>query len=387
MRFIVLGAGLQGSAAAWDLARSRGVESVLMVDREAEIVHAAAKSLPSSTLDVETAVADLSDDAALGELLDRADACFNALPYFMTLPVAEACARRGVHYVDLGGNTDIVLKILELDELAAENGARLVPDCGLAPGLSATAAMAAIEGMDEVDSLRIRVGGLPSDPQPPLDYALFFSIHGLINEYLGEAVVLKGGKIARVPTLSETEILELPEPLGRCEACPTLGGTSTLPWSLEGRVRELEYKTVRYPGHFEKIRLLRDLGFLEEEPLEIEGARLSPRRFSGDILTRHLDRGREIRDLVIFQVEAEGRLDGRARRRRLRMIDRYDEETGFSAMRRGTAFPASLVLQLLARGETPREGAMRLEEAIVPGPYLSELAEHDLVLEESLEDL
>ena len=387
MRFVVLGSGLQGSAAAWDLARSAGVDSVLMVDREASIVEEAAKALPPAPVKIETVARDLSDASALGELLDQADACFNALPYFMTLTVAEACARRGVHYVDLGGNTDIVLQILELDSLAAENGARLVPDCGLAPGLAATVAMAAIEGMDEVENLRIRVGGLPADPEPPLDYALFFSIHGLINEYLGEAVVLSDGEIARVTTLNDTEIIDLPEPLGRCEACPTLGGTSTLPWSLKGRVRELNYKTVRYPGHFEKIRLLRDLGFFEDSPKKIGGAEVTPRQFSADILTEHLDRGSAVRDLVIFQVEAEGEIDGVNKRRRLRMIDHFDEKTGFSAMRRGTAFPASLVLQFLARGDAPRLGAMRLEEAIAPGPYLAELAEHDLEILETLEDL
>jgi lysine 6-dehydrogenase len=240
--------------------------------------------------------------------------------------------------------------------------------------------------MDDVDSLKIRVGGLPADPEPPLDYALFFSIHGLINEYLGEAVILRDGKIARVKTLEEAESVEFAEPLGQCEACTTLGGSSTLPWTLEGRIKNLDYKTLRYPGHFEKIRLLRDLGFFSENLLKIGDAEASPRDMTSTLLEEHLDRG-EVRDLVAFRVEAEGLIGGRLHRRRLQMIDRFDESTGFSAMRRGTAFPASLVLQHLARGLVPRRGALRLEEAIAPGPYLAELAEHGLVLEESLEKL
>jgi len=385
MRYLVLGAGLQGSAAAWDLARSEGTTSVLMVDREAPIAEAAASALPDASVEVRTAARDLSDAEALDKLLEDADACLNALPYFMTLQVAEACARRGVHYVDLGGNTDIVLKILELDELAKGSGARLVPDCGLAPGLAATAAMSAIEGMEEVESLRIRVGGLPQNPEPPLDYALFFSIHGLINEYLGEAVMLREGEIVRERTLGEVEAIDLPEPLGRCEAFATLGGSSTLPWTLKGRVRNLDYRTVRYPGHVEKIRLLRDLGFFDETPLAVGGSKISPREMSSAVLERLLNRG-EVPDWVIFRVEAEGTLDGRRVRRRLQMLDGFDAATGLSAMRRTTAFPASLVLQFLARGESPHPGALRLEEAVAPGPYLAELARHDLKIETSLRD-
>jgi len=386
MRMLVLGAGLQGSAAAWDLARSRGVRSVVLADREMGIVEGALASLPPSPLEIGKAAGDLADPGVLAGLLGRADACLNALPYFMTLPVAEACAGSGVHYVDLGGNTDIVLKILELDPIAAASGARLVPDCGLAPGLAATASMAAIEGMSEAESLKIRVGGLPADPRPPLQYALFFSIHGLINEYLGEAVLLRDGRIVRVPTLGEVESLQLPDPIGRLEAFTTLGGSSTLPWTLKGRVRNLDYKTLRYPGHVEKIRLLRDLGFFDQANRRIGKAEISPRDLSTELLREQLDQG-PVRDLVIFQVEAEGRIEDRAKRRLLRMIVRYDESVGLSAMRRSTAFPASLVLQHLARGESPRPGALRLEEAISPAAYLAELAEHGLVLEETLEDL
>ncbi|MDP6669668.1 MAG: saccharopine dehydrogenase C-terminal domain-containing protein, partial [Candidatus Krumholzibacteria bacterium] len=343
MNVLVLGAGLQGSAAAWDLANSPGVESVLLVDRTREILNRALQSLPPSRLDIGTSPADLSDPKTLKELLSSVDACLNALPWFMTLAVAEACARRGVHYVDLGGNTDIVQKILKLDSLARENSACLVPDCGLAPGMAATVTMAAIEDMDQVEQVKIRVGGLPQDPRPPLDYALFFSIHGLVNEYLGEAVQLRDGKIHLQTTLDDVESLEFPEPVGLCEAFSTLGGASTLPWTLQGRVRNLDYKTLRYPGHADKIRMLRDLGFFSETPEEGDAG--SPREFTSRILEKYLT-SFEAKDLILFRVDAEGKQGQRNIHRRFEMMDFFNEEQGMSAMRRTTAFPASIVLQM-----------------------------------------
>ena len=383
MRVLVLGAGLQGSAAAYDLLKHGGATALTLVDADAAALARCLSELPLlAKAGVRTLALDLTAPAALAPLLAEADACFSALPYFLNLPVAEACARGGVHYVDLGGNTAIVRRTLELDPLARASGASLVPDCGLAPGLAATVAMAAIADMERVESLRIRVGGLPQHPRPPLDYSLFFSVHGLINEYMGEAVVLRGGELATVATLEDVESLEFPAPVGRCEAFATLGGTSTLPWTLRGRVEELDYKTVRYPGHAAKIRLLKELGYFDEAPVAVEGRPISPRALSAALLTRALTE-EGVRDLVVFRVEALGETPAGRRRRRFEMIDVYDEATGLSAMRRTTAFPAATVLSLLAHGEGAGPGAHSLELAVPAERCLAELARRGLTIARS----
>lgn len=383
MRVLVLGAGLQGSAAAFDLLKHGGATALTLVDADAAALARCVAELPLlAESGARTRTLDLADPAALAPLLAEADALFSALPYFLNLPVAEACARAGVHYVDLGGNTDIVRRTLALDPLARASGACLVPDCGLAPGLAATVAMAAIADMERVESLHIRVGGLPQHPRPPLDYSLFFSVHGLINEYMGEAVVLRDGELATVPTLEDVESLDFPAPVGRCEAFATLGGTSTLPWTLRGRVRELDYKTVRYPGHAAQIRLLKQLGYFDETPIAVEGRLLAPRALSAALLTRALTE-EGVRDLVVFRVEAQGATPVGGRRRRFEMIDYFDEATGLSAMRRTTAFPAATVLSLIARGEGAGPGAHSLELAVPAERCLAELARRGLVIARS----
>ena len=383
MRALVLGAGLQGSAAAYDLLVHGGATALTLVDADPAALARCQDALPAlRDRGAVIRALDLADPAALAPLLADADACFSALPYFLNLPVAEACARAGVHYVDLGGNTAIVQRTLELDPLARASGATLVPDCGLAPGLAATVCMAAIEGMRTVDALRIRVGGLPQHPRPPLDYSLFFSVHGLINEYMGEAILLRDGELATVPTLEDVESLDFPAPIGRCEAFATLGGTSTLPWTLKGRVRNLDYKTVRYPGHVDKIRLLKTLGFFDEAPVDVAGAPVSPRALSAALLTRALWE-EDVRDVVVFRVEAEGVGPDGPCRRRYQMIDWYDGLTGLSAMRRTTAFPAAVVLQLIAAGEGAGPGAHSLELAVPPARVLEELARRGVVVARS----
>ncbi len=384
LRALVLGAGLQGSAAAYDLARSEGVARVLLVDGDEDSLAEAAPLLAG--LAVETRHIELGEGGDLGSLLSGFDACFSALPYFLNPGVAEACARAGLAYVDLGGNTEISRGILELDAVAKESGARLVPDCGLAPGLSATVVAAATRGFSELERVAIRVGGLPADPQPPLGYSLFFSIHGLLNEYTGEATVLREGRIERVATLCEVETIEFPPPVGTCEAFTTLGGVSTLPWSFAGRVRELDYKTVRYPGHAEKIRLLAELGFLAEEPVALADGDVIPRELSARLLGDSLRAGGD-RDIVVFRVDVEGWTGGRRARRRYELMDFFDEETGLSAMRRCTAFPASVLLQLLARGEGAGPGAYSVEDAAEPEAVLRELEERGLDLRSELTDL
>jgi lysine 6-dehydrogenase len=240
----------------------------------------------------------------------------------------------------------------------------------------------------QLDELHIRVGGLPQQPRPPLDYQIVFSVEGLINEYVERARVIRGGELVEVESLTELESLDFPAPFGRMEAFQTSGGTSTLPETFLGKVRELDYKTIRYPGHCEKFKLLIDLGLTGGDPVEVEGARLAPRRLLGQMLYRHLPADEP--DVVLIRLEFVGRLAeetaggaGGAARLRYDIIDRFDERTGLSAMQRTTAFPASVVAQMMARGQTTQKGAVPQERCIPPDAFVAELAAREIMLEES----
>ncbi|HEY7726941.1 MAG TPA: saccharopine dehydrogenase C-terminal domain-containing protein, partial [Candidatus Eisenbacteria bacterium] len=273
--------------------------------------------------------------------------------------------------------TDIVREQERLDAEAREAGVTIVPDCGLAPGMANVLAVAGIGRLERADEVHIRVGGLPLHPQPPLDYMMVFSMHGLLNEYLGKATVLRNGKIVTVDTLSEVEELEFPKPAGRCEAFVTLGGTSTMPWTYEGRIRTLDYKTVRYPGHAAKIALLRLLGLLEKQPVVVDGSSISPRSVFAAAAEPRLTFPGEP-DLVVMRVQVVGR-KGRTRREVVfEMLDRMDRKRGVTAMMRTTSYPTVAAALMIARGEVPFKGVAAMERAIPPEPFLRELRRHEL---------
>src|SRR5207245_6645009 len=192
------------------------------------------------------------------------------------------------NFCDLGGNNDVVAAELALDTEARSRGVNIIPDCGLAPGMVAVLVAHGAAQFDKLDEIHIRVGGLPQNPKPPLDYQLVFSVEGLINEYIEPARVVRNGKITNVASMTETEDIEFPPPFGRLEAFQTSGGTSTLPETFLGRVRELDYKTIRYPGHCAKFKTMIDLGLCSSEPLPLNGMRVAPRRLLADLLVRNL---------------------------------------------------------------------------------------------------
>jgi len=264
----------------------------------------------------------------------------------------------------------------------------VVPDTGLAPGLAGILGWHLAGALDHCESIRLRVGGLPRHPRPPLNYQLVFSVHGLINEYIEDCLVVREGEIRTVPGLSELETLTFPAPFGELEAFQTSGGTSTLPHSLQGRVRNLDYKTIRYRGHCEQIRLLRDLGLTGSDPVEIDGAWVAPR----NLLARRLESvlPREGDDVVLLLAEAEGyaRAPGaaadqppQARRLSIRIIDRNDPDTGLSAMTRMTGFPAAIIARMLASGEVKAPGAVPQETIIPADRLLAELARRNVQIE------
>ena len=326
---------------------------------------------------------DVADRERLVEAMSGFDVVISAVPYFYNLDIARAAVEAGVNMCDLGGNTDIVLRELELDEAARRAGISIVPDCGLAPGMTNVLAASGIGKLDRAEEVRIRVGGLPQTPRPPLDYKLVFSIHGLINEYVGRAAVLREGKIAWVEALTGLEELEFPEPVGRCEAFHTAGGSSTLPWTYRGQVRELNYKTVRYPGHCAKVKAMRDLGLFDDQPVRVGDCEVKPRELFAILASSRLDFP-EDRDLVVLRVVVKGERDGERVEITYQMLDFYDQKHGITAMMRTTAYPVSIVAQMLAHGEIEAKGVLPPERAVPPELFVARLAERGIELVETI---
>ena len=282
------------------------------------------------------------------------DAVMSALPYYFNFEMAECAVEAGAHFSDLGGNTEIVRQQLGLDEQARARGISVIPDTGLAPGMVNILAAAGIAEMDSVDSMKIRVGGLPKDPKPPLNYQIVYSLEGVLDYYTTKSWVLRDGRPMEVDALSEVESVEFPEPVGTLEAFHTAGGLSTMAWDYEGQIPTMEYKTLRYPGHAHIMKSIRDLGLLDLDPVKVGDADVAPRDLFIAVVDPKL-RKPDSPDLVALRVEVIGELDGRPRRVRYDLLDYFNPKTGVSAMERTTAYSLSITGQLQMAGKaSPR---------------------------------
>jgi lysine 6-dehydrogenase len=371
-RYVVLGAGRQGVAAAYDMARFGDASAVVLADVDRATAEAGTRRV-NRLLEMEIARAaqvDAGDEAGLTALLAGADAALSAVAPRFNAGISRAAIAARTHLCDLGGEIDVVWEQLALDTQAREAGISIIPDCGLLPGMGNTLAAQAMEQMDQPREVRIWVGGLPQNPQPPFDYCLYFPIEGLTMEYDGMAVVLRNGQRTELLPFAEVEVVEFPAPLGRCEAFITTAGTSTCPWTYEGVLEVFEEKTVRYPGHATVFGAFRDLGLFSREPVRIEGESVVPQDLYHALLEPKLDCS-DSRDVVVLRVSCCGTDGGREKEVVIDLMDFYDDETGFTAMERTTGWPAAIVAQLMVRGETPR-GAVRLEQAVPPLPFLAE---------------
>lgn len=365
-RYLVLGAGRQGTAAAYDMACFGDAERVTLADIDPSVAKASAQRV--NTLvgsQVATGLGlDVSDDDALAGALTETDVCLSAVPYFFNLDITRAAIAAGAGMCDLGGNTEIVYQQLELDAEARTAGISVVPDCGMGPGMTNALAAHAMSFLDDPHEVYIWDGGLPQDPQPPWNYQLTFHIGGLTNEYTGEAVFLRNGEPTRVPCLTELEEIDIP-PLGRLEAFVTAGGVSTPVRTYAGQLDVYQNKTLRYPGHCAQFKAFQDLGLFRCESVTVGGCEVMPRQFYHTLLEPQIT-GPDIRDVCVIRVQAVGAKAGDAAEVVVDFIDYYDEETGFTAMERTTGWHAAIVAEMMARGEV-RSGVVPLELA-VPGP-------------------
>ncbi|HET9798787.1 MAG TPA: saccharopine dehydrogenase C-terminal domain-containing protein [Gemmatimonadaceae bacterium] len=380
MRMLVLGAGLQGSACTYDLLQNPDVSQVRLAD--VHLDHLPEFLKPYSGPRLIPTVLDVRDREALLAVMRESDAVMSAIPYYFNLALAECAVEAGVHFCDLGGNTEIVFQQKELAPGAVERGITIVPDCGVAPGMVNILAEYGIRQLDSVRAVRIYVGGLPQDPEPPLNYQVVYSLEGVLDYYTTLSWVLRDGRRTQVTALSEREPIEFPAPVGTLEAFHTAGGLSTMAFRYEGKVPEMEYKTLRYPGHAEIVEAIRELGLLDLEPVEVKGVRVVPRdvflTLAGPRLTKP-----EGRDLLALRVIVEGTKDGRPAERRYDLVDRYDEVHGISAMMRTTGYSLSITGQMQARGEVGPPGVWTPDECMPAEAYIAALRARGIDLRES----
>src|SRR5688572_29205346 len=229
---LVLGAGRMGLGAVHDLASQADVEEVTVADFDAQKARYVATRVTHGK--VTPVQIDVKKHADVVKLMRGHASAISCVNYWLNEELARAAIEAGTNFCDLGGNNDVVAAELALDAEARAKGVSVIPDCGLAPGMVAVLAAHGAARFQSIDEIHIRVGGLPQNPQPPLDYQLVFSVEGLINEYIERARVVRGGKIVEVDSMTEVESLEFPEPFGTMEAFQTSGGTSTLPDTFLG---------------------------------------------------------------------------------------------------------------------------------------------------------
>jgi lysine 6-dehydrogenase len=370
MRMLVLGAGLQGSACAYDLLQNPAVREVRLAD-----LHVGALPpflAPYSGERLIPTPLDVRDREAVLALMRGADAVACALPYYFNLEMTRLAIEAGAHFCDLGGNTEIVFQQKALDAEAAARGVSVVPDCGLAPGMVNILAQHGIDQLDEVEAVRMFVGGLPQHPEPPLNYQIVYSLEGALDYYTTLSWVLRDAKRTQVVPLSEVEPVAFPAPLGTLEAFHTAGGLSTMPFRYEGKIPTMEYKTLRYPGHAHIMQAVRELGLLDLRPLEVKGHHVVPRDAFVAAVTPKLKKPGG-HDVVVLRVVAEGTKGGQPARVGWEVIDRYDAERGISAMMRTTGYSLSITAQLQAAGEAGRGGVCTPDEGMPPARYIEEL--------------
>ena len=269
--FLVCGAGMMAQALVYDLRKFANPNKIIVLD----IDHSRLDGITGDK--VEKHQGDLTDRKFVEPFFKEADVACAAASYKLNALLTDCAIANGTHFIDMGGNNTIVEQQFAMSDRAAKADLTVIPDCGLAPGMASILAADGIGRFDSVDSVKMRVGGLPQHPQPPLNYSIFFSPEGLLNEYREPTVVLRDGKLTKLESLTEVEELSLPPNFPKLEAFHTSGGASTLPYTYEGKIRNLDYKTIRYPGHVEKIKFLFDLGMADETPYQIENHGNQPR--------------------------------------------------------------------------------------------------------------
>jgi lysine 6-dehydrogenase len=370
--YLIIGAGRQGTAAAYDLGLFGSARKITLADRSLELAKQATQRV--NTLlgsDLCSAIAlDASNETVLATTLSEYDCALSAVPYYFNLGITRAAIQAKIHLCDMGGHTGVVKEQLALHDQAIGANISIVPDCGMGPGLINTMGAFAMELLDEPEEIYIYDAGLPQSPQPPWNYELTFHINGLTNEMDGQAVFIRNREIAYVDTLTEPEWIEIPG-IGRLEAEVTSGGTSLAPYTFLGKLQTYENKVMRYPGHYDWLRGFKELGLFSETPIQVGDQTIIPRQVYHALLEPKISNP-AVRDVGTIRTRGVGLKDGKRTEVLIDLIDYYDEKTGFTAMERLTGWHCSTMMifqvqRIVASGVTPHE------IAVSPSSFMAQL--------------
>jgi saccharopine dehydrogenase-like NADP-dependent oxidoreductase len=359
---LIVGAGFMGRAAAYFFQNHPdGPYRLLLADHDEAVLDTAQAFLAGGE-QVSLMRLDVTHSSNLLRALTHVKVCLSCVPHFLNVWVAKACLQMGVSYVDLGMNPKVTDEILAMDEAVRARQIAFVPDTGFSPGLVNILAWELVNRFKNCDELRLWAGGLPQVPTGPLNYTQFFSIHGLVSEYFEDAREIQDGHVVTVPSLSDEEEVEFPG-YGKFESFVTSGGTSTLIRTLQGKVKRLSFKTMRYPGHLEALHYLRDLGLADSTPYRFSCGEISPRQMLVRVLEAKLPK--RVPDVVLLRGVARG--DG-GRQEKGELVVKQNPKTALSAIEQLTGFSAAAVALAIYLGKVP-PGA-HAQETIIPFAWM-----------------
>lgn len=370
MEIAVLGAGLMGKEVARDLVRNPNIEKVFLADLNKEQAKQFADTLQSEK--VEVLQLDATNDEQLKLVMSKANVVINALFYTFNERVAKTAIEVGVHCVDLGGHiggaTD---QILKLNSEAQAKGVTLIPDLGVAPGMINILSGFGASKLDHVKSIKIYVGGIPVEKEPPLEYNVVFSLEGVFDHYTDPSHVVRNGVLQEIPSLSEVEPFYF-KGFNGLEAFHTSGGLSTLPESYPD-IQTLEYKTVRYTGHAEKFKLLVDLGLTNKETeVIVNGHKVKARDVLREVLESKIGLG-DKQDAVLLRVIVSGESNEEAVSYEYEMVTYRDQVNNETAMAQATANTIAVVAQLVGDGTIDKRGVYPPEKVVPGEAYINEM--------------
>ena len=383
MQILLLGVGLQGKAALYDLVRNPQVERVIAADINHSDLNAFISSLHTDK--VVPVALDVHADGRVANLMKSVQAAIILLTPALSIPMTRLAIKQGIHFIETSYATP-EHKALGLE--AAQKNIAILPEFGLDPGIDLVLAGQAIQELDEVHELKVYGSGVPelAAADNPLKYKVSWTFAGVLRAYQRSARLLASGQVIDLSPIEifsseNTHIVDV-ESLGSMEAYPNGDAVRFLEiMGIEDTIQEAGRYTLRWPGHCAFWKKMVGLGFLDETPIKVDGAYISPRKFVHDLLLPQLQYQDGERDLVVVRVDASGIKDGHKKHLIYQVIDWRDLDTGLFAMQRTVGFTASIGAQMILRGDIQKRGLLSPITDIPAAVFFEELRQRGIVIQ------